>query len=81
MSTHGPTGASRVEATKPLETRREARMVESFAEYLANDAQSDHHRALEALALIVRQRPWTVSASVLRRTAGKPLRARPHRRQ
>jgi hypothetical protein len=50
MSTHTPTGFSRPQALEPLETRRQARVVASFAEYLAEDVHGHPDRALEAMA-------------------------------
>lgn len=50
MSTHTPTGFNWEEALQPLEVRRRARVVASFAEYLAEDAHGHPDRALEAMA-------------------------------
>ena len=51
MSTHTPTGCHWPEAIQPVEDRRErARIVESFAEYLAEDVHGDPDWALEAMA-------------------------------
>ena len=50
MSTHTPTGFSWPEALEPLEARRQARVVASFAEYLAADVRGRPDRALEAMA-------------------------------
>jgi hypothetical protein len=50
MSTHTPTGFSWPEALEPLEARRQARVVASFAEYLAEDVHRHPDRALEAMA-------------------------------
>jgi hypothetical protein len=51
MSTHRPTGFNWAEALQPVEDRRErARVVASFAEYLAEDARGHPDRALEAMA-------------------------------
>jgi hypothetical protein len=49
MSTH-PTGFNWAEAMQPLEARRQARVVASFAEYLAEYVHGDPDRALEAMA-------------------------------
>jgi hypothetical protein len=50
MSTHTPTGLNWAEAMEPLEAQRRARVVASFAEYLAEDVQGHPDRALEATA-------------------------------
>src|SRR2546421_6182145 len=50
MSTHTPTGFNWAEALQPLEARRQARVVASFAEYLAQEVLADLDRALEAMA-------------------------------
>jgi hypothetical protein len=50
MSTQNPMGVNWVEAVQPLETRRRAREVASFAEYLAEEVHGDPDRALEASA-------------------------------
>jgi hypothetical protein len=47
---HNPMGVNWVEAVQPLETRRRAREVASFAEYLAEEVHGDPDRALEASA-------------------------------
>jgi hypothetical protein len=50
MSTRTPTGFNWAEAMEPLEERRQARVVASFAEYLAEYVHGDPGRALEAMA-------------------------------
>src|SRR5438876_2528354 len=50
MSTHAPTGFNWPDAMRPLEARRRARAVGSFAEYVAKDIHGDRSRALEAIA-------------------------------
>jgi hypothetical protein len=50
MSTHTPTGSNWPEAVQQLEARRQARVVASFAEYLAEDVHRHPDRALEAMA-------------------------------
>jgi hypothetical protein len=50
MSTHTPRGFSWREALEPLEARRRARVIASFAEYLAEDVHGRPERALEAMA-------------------------------
>ena len=50
MSTHSPTGFNWAEALQPLEARRRARVVASFAEYLAEDIRGNADRTLEAMA-------------------------------
>ena len=47
---HTPTGFHWAEALQPLEARRQARVVASFAEYLAEYVHGDPDRALEAMA-------------------------------
>jgi hypothetical protein len=48
MSMPSPTGRNWPEAMRPLELRRQARVVASFAEYLAEDVRDHPNRALEA---------------------------------
>jgi hypothetical protein len=50
MSTHAPSGFNRADAVQTLEARRQARVVASFAEYLAEDVHRHPERALEAMA-------------------------------
>jgi len=50
MSTHIPTGFNWPDAMQPLEARRQARVVASFAEYLAEDVRQHPERALDAIA-------------------------------
>jgi len=50
MSTHTPTGINWAETVQPLDTRRRARVVASFAEYLAEYVRGNPDRALEAMA-------------------------------
>jgi hypothetical protein len=50
MSTQTPMGPNWAEAMQPLEVRRRARVVASFAEYLAEYVRGDPDRALEAMA-------------------------------
>jgi len=50
MSTHTPTGFNWADAMQPLEAARQARVVASFAEYLAEDVHGHPERALEAMA-------------------------------
>ena len=52
MSAHTPTGFNWAEAMQPLEGRRQARVVASFAEYLAEDVHGHPERALEAMAAL-----------------------------
>ena len=44
------TGFNWADAVQPLETRRRARVVASFAEYLAEDVNEHPERAPEAMA-------------------------------
>ena len=50
MSSHDPTGTNWAEALQQFEARRRARVVASFAEYLAEDVRGNAGRALEAMA-------------------------------
>jgi hypothetical protein len=50
MSTHSPTGFNWEQAMQPLEARRRARVVASFAEYLAEDVRGNPDRTLDAMA-------------------------------
>src|SRR6266567_3520360 len=50
MSTNSPTGFNWAEALQPLEARRQARVVASFAEYLDEDVRGNPDRTLEAMA-------------------------------
>jgi hypothetical protein len=50
MPTNTPTGFNWAEAVEPLEARQRARVVASFAEYLAEDVRGHPERALEAMA-------------------------------
>ena len=52
MSAHTPTGFNWAEAMQPLEGRRQARVVASFTEYLAEDVHGHPERALEAMAAL-----------------------------
>jgi hypothetical protein len=52
MSTRSSTGFDRAEAMHQLEARRQARVVASFAEYLADYVHGDPERALEAMAAL-----------------------------
>lgn len=70
MSTHAPTGFNWPDAMRPLEARRRARAVASFAEYVGKNMHGDRNRAFETLASLVRRRPAAVDAMVLRRAAG-----------
>jgi hypothetical protein len=51
MQTQSPTGVNFREAIQPVEDRRQrARVISSFAEYLAENAHGHPDRALEAMA-------------------------------
>jgi hypothetical protein len=50
MSMHTPSGFNWADAVQPVEARRQARVVASFAEYLAEDVHGRPERALEAMA-------------------------------
>jgi hypothetical protein len=52
MSTEAPSGFNLVDAAQPLETRRRARVVASFAEYLAEDVHNHPERAPDAMAAL-----------------------------
>ena len=50
MSMHSATGINWADVVEPLEARRRARVVASFAEYLAEDVRRHPERTLEAIA-------------------------------
>jgi hypothetical protein len=50
MSMHALSGFNRADAVQPVETRRQARVVASLAEYLAEDVRGNSGRTLEAMA-------------------------------
>jgi hypothetical protein len=50
MSMHTPWGFNWADAVHPVEAGRQARVVASFAEYLAEDVRGRPERALEAMA-------------------------------
>jgi hypothetical protein len=52
MSKLSSTGFDRTEAVQLLEARRRARVVASFAEYLAEYVHGDPDRAVEAMAAL-----------------------------
>lgn len=52
MSMPSPTGRNWPEAMRPLEMRRQARVVASFAEYLADDVRGHPERAVEAMGAL-----------------------------
>ena len=52
MSMPSPTGQNWPEAMAPLERRRQARAVASFAEYLAIDVRGHPNQALEAMGTL-----------------------------
>ena len=52
MSMPSPTGRNWPEAMRPLELRRQARVIANFAEYLAEDVRDDPNRALEAMGAL-----------------------------
>jgi hypothetical protein len=76
MSTHTPTGSNWPEAMQQLEARRQARVVASFAEYLAEDVHGHPERAPEAVASLAEwcdRDPGLLAkarAAVLRHTRG-----------
>ena len=47
-----PTGQNRPEAMRPLELRRQARVVAWLAEYLADEVCTDRNEALEAIGTL-----------------------------
>jgi hypothetical protein len=81
MSTHNPTGFNWAESMQPLEARRRARVIASFAEYLAEDVHGHPDRALEAMASLAewcdgdRELLAQARADVLRDTRRATLRA------
>ena len=66
MSTERPTGLNRLDGMRRREARRRARAVSFFADYVGKGVRSDRHTALDSIATMARERPWAVSASVLR---------------
>ena len=52
MSMPSRTGRNWPQAMRPLETRQRARVVASFAEYLAEDVGDDPNRALDAMGTL-----------------------------
>ena len=52
MSMPSPTGRNWPEAMRPLEMRRQARVIANFAEYLADDVRGHPNRALEAMGAL-----------------------------
>jgi hypothetical protein len=72
MSSHTPMGFNWAEAMQPLEGRRQARVVASFAEYLAEDVHGHPERAPEAMASLAE---WCEGdAEVLARARADVLR-------
>ena len=53
MSSQTPIGIHWADAMDPLETRRRARVVASFAEYLAEHDDHDRDRAIAGIAALV----------------------------
>jgi hypothetical protein len=62
MPTHTPTGVNWADAVEPLEASRRARVVASFAEYLAEDVHGHPERALDAMASLAE---WCEGDAVL----------------
>ena len=62
MPTHTPRGVNWADAVEPLEASRRARVVASFAEYLAEDVHGHPERALEAMASLAE---WCEGDAVL----------------
>jgi CO dehydrogenase/acetyl-CoA synthase delta subunit len=62
MPTHTPTGVNWADAVEPLEDSRRARVVASFAEYLAEDVHGHPERAPEAIASLAE---WCEGDAVL----------------
>jgi hypothetical protein len=52
MSMPSPTGKTWPEAMRPLEMRRQARVIANFAEYLADDVRGHPERAIEAMGAL-----------------------------
>jgi len=69
MPTERPTGFNRVDAMRRLEARRRARAVAFLADHVAKAASIDRHAAVDSIATMAQERPWAVTASVLRRAA------------
>jgi hypothetical protein len=87
MSMPSPTGRNWPEAMRPLELRRRARVIASFAEYLAEDVCDDPNRALEAMGALAEWcegDPELLSQArteVLRHRPKEPVNARENNRQ
>ena len=62
MSTHTPIGVNWADAVEPLEASRRARVVASFAEYLAEDVHGHPERTHEAIASLAE---WCEGDAVL----------------
>ena len=62
MPTHTPIGVNWADAVEPLEASRRARVVASFAEYLAEDVHGHPERALDAMASLAE---WCEGDAVL----------------
>jgi hypothetical protein len=69
MSTKRPTGFDCIDAMRRREARRRARAVAFFTDYVGKEVRIDRHTAVDSIAAMARERPWAVSASVLRRVA------------
>jgi hypothetical protein len=52
MPTQSPTGVNFPGAMRPLDRRERARVIASFAEYLAEDVNGHPDRALDAMAAL-----------------------------
>jgi hypothetical protein len=52
MSMPSPTGQNWPEAMRPLDMRRQARVIANFAEYLADDVRGHPERAVEAMGAL-----------------------------
>lgn len=54
-----------------FEARQRAKAVAFFTDYVGKEVRIDRHTAVNSIAAMARERPWAVSASVLRRAAGQ----------
>jgi hypothetical protein len=69
MSRERPTGFNWVDAMRRLEARRRAQAIAFFTDYVGKEVRIDRHTAVDSMATTARERPWALSANVLRRAA------------
>src|SRR5262245_58810411 len=64
-------GGMSTEYLTAFEARQRAKAVAFFTDYVGKEVRIDRHTAVNSIAAMARERPWAVSASVLRRAAGQ----------